>query len=211
MSSKPIDSLLFDVDGTIWDSTFVICKAWNAVLAGNGYGMIHLTADDLKREFGKPLDVIADDLIPSVPLADRKNILAQWVEHQAACILTDPPLIYEGLEEALAQLSKKYPLFVVSNSQVGYIESMFDVTGLGKYFVDHVCNGDTGLAKDGNITYMAEKHHLQNPAYIGDIQGDYLATRKAGVDFIYAAYGFGEVPVYEYRIDKPLDLLKLDF
>ncbi len=200
---------MFDVDGTIWDSTGPICRAWNKVLAKNGFPSTILTPDRLKKEFGKPLDVIGDDLLPEIPSAKRTAILNQWITVQAECILTDVPDLYEGLEEALEKLSEKYPLFVISNSSKGYIESLYEVTGLDKYFRDHVCNGDTGLPKDGNIRYMTEKHSLLHPAYVGDIQGDYEASRKAGAYFIHAAYGFGDVSDWDLRIDKPLDLLKL--
>lgn len=209
MSMHPIDSLMFDVDGTIWDSTFVIARAWTKVLADHGYGSIILTADQLKHEFGKPLSDIADDLLPEIESQDRQKILDEWIIVQANCLQFDPPTLYDGLEATLQELSSRYQLFVISNAQVGYIENLFKVTGIGKYFVDHVCNGDTGLSKAGNITYIAEKYGLKHPAYIGDIQGDYLSTREAGVDFIYAAYGFGDVAEYEYRINCPADLLKI--
>lgn len=35
---------------------------------------------------------------------------------------------------------------------------------------------------------------------MGDIQGDYEASKKAGVGFIHAAYGFGSVPEAQHKI-----------
>ena len=31
------DGIIFDVDGTLWDSTPVVEKAWNRALKDNGY------------------------------------------------------------------------------------------------------------------------------------------------------------------------------
>ena len=39
--------------------------------------------------------------------------------------------------------------------------------------------------------------------------GDYLSCKKAGIPFVFASYGFGEVSDPDYRIDKPMDLVSL--
>jgi phosphoglycolate phosphatase len=39
--------------------------------------------------------------------------------------------------------------------------------------------------------------------------GDYKATKEAGLPFIHAAYGFGEVPDADYVVNAPLDLLNI--
>ena len=38
-------------------------------------------------------------------------------------------------------------------------------------------------------------HHdqIKDPVYVGDIEGDYEASKEAGVKFIHAAYGFGTI------------------
>ena len=41
---------------------------------------------------------------------------------------------------------------------------------------------------------IAERNHLKHPVYVGDTIGDYNACQEAGVPFVFAAYGFGEVP-----------------
>ena len=38
-----------------------------------------------------------------------------------------------------------------------------------------------------------ERNGLKNPVYVGDTSGDAKSAKDAGIDFIYAAYGFGEV------------------
>ena len=74
----------------------------------------------------------------------------------------------KGLKIPLRELSKRYPLFVVSNCQAGYIELVFEKTGLGKYFTGHLLPGDTGEAKAANIQTIAKKYELKAPVYVGD-------------------------------------------
>ena len=54
------------------------------------------------------------------------------------------------------------------------------------------------------------KYGIPSAAYVGDIEGDRLAAEKAGIDFIWAAYGFGSVEHYAQRLDTPADLIRLD-
>ena len=51
--------IIFDVDGTLWDTTDVVAKAWNQAVASAGIEAKHITGEILKREFGKPMNVIA--------------------------------------------------------------------------------------------------------------------------------------------------------
>ncbi len=184
------DGLIFDVDGTLWDSTKVVADAWNPVFARSGFAPF-LTPDILKKEFGKPLEVILEGLLPEAPADLRSEMLEQLYEVENDCLASAPPAPYAGLEDTLRQLYGRIPMYVVSNCQAGYIESFYAATGLGHYFDDHLCPGDTGKLKANNIRTIARRYGLMRGAYIGDIQGDCDATREAGLSFIWAAYGFG--------------------
>ena len=67
----------------------------------------------------------------------------------------------------------------------------------------------TGLTKGENIKLIIERNNLINSIYVGDTDGDLKASRFAGIPFIYARYGFGEVKEYDYVIDSFDELLKL--
>ena len=53
--------------------------------------------------------------------------------------------------------------------------------------------GRTGKQKWENIRLVVERNHLQRPVYVGDTAMDQEAAQKAGVPFLHAAYGFGDV------------------
>ena len=63
----PFDGIIFDVDGTVWDSTPVVEQAWNRALEEAGYAA-RVTALRLKSLFGLTW-------IRSLPISFRKRIV----------------------------------------------------------------------------------------------------------------------------------------
>ena len=200
-----MDSIIFDIDGTIWNSTDVVAVAWNEILEKEGLD-IRVTADQLKGLFGRLLPDIAKAIMPELDEAEQLRIIDLCCQEEHELLRKKGAPVYEGLEDTLKELKKRYPLFVV---QAGYIELVFEKTRLGKYFTGHLCPGDTGEAKAANIQSIAKKYQLKAPVYVGDTFGDYQACLEAGVPFVFASYGFGQVDTPDYRIEKPADLLKL--
>lgn len=204
-----MDSIIFDVDGTLWNSTKIVAKAWtDYLLQKEGMDLI-ITPEKLMTLFGRPLPDIAKSLFPDSAENERLRLINACCNAEHAALLQQCAPLYEGLEETLQILSRKYPLFIVSNCQAGYIEIFLKTTGFGHYFQDHVCHGDNNKDKGDNITLIIERHQLKSPIYVGDTMGDYEACQKSGVPFVFASYGFGSVPAPDAVIQKPLDLTRL--
>ena len=62
-----IDSIIFDVDGTLWDSTDIVAKAWNQVISQKTNRPANLTGKDLKKLFGRLLEDIAAVIFANEP------------------------------------------------------------------------------------------------------------------------------------------------
>ena len=110
-------------------------------------------------------------------------------------------ILYPQLAETLETLAKDYALFVVSNSQDGYVQAFLDWSGL-RCFRDYEMAGRTGLDKGENIRLVMARNGVNRAVYVGDTQGDADAAKKAGVPLIFAAYGFGRVADAEYVIQE---------
>ena len=59
-----IKHLIFDLDGTLWNTTKVSADAYNDALRKDGRCDLVITTQHIKNEFGKSLQAIADDLFP---------------------------------------------------------------------------------------------------------------------------------------------------
>ena len=188
---KP-ESLIFDIDGTLWDSRSIIVEGYNQVLTAAGHEDLCVTAEDLKRLFGKTMKEIADIMLTSLPEEERYPLMEKCIDTGDARLLNDPCDIgYPGVKETLEELHKRYRLFIVSNSQLGYPETTMEKLGITHLFQGHLCFGNTGTDKGTTIRILMEQHGIENAVYIGDTQGDYEAAVKAGLPFVWATFGFG--------------------
>ncbi len=186
------DSIILDVDGTIWNTTGIVADAWNLAFDKFFPQVPHVTADILKGQFGKPMDVIADNLFPMLTQTEKNSLMEKCCEYEQKALLENTTNItYNKVVETIKKLSGIIPVFIVSNCQSGYIEVVMQKNGITEYIKDFECFGNTGLLKDENIRLIVKRNGLKAPVYVGDTQGDYEACKKADVPFIWAAYGFG--------------------
>lgn len=204
-----MDSILFDLDGTMWDSTRPAAIVWKEIASKNPDITDEITDKRLKSLYGLPLEDIARGLFQSVSEEVALDTMEECVKAQCPYLAQHGGILLGAIEETLQVLAKKYRLVIVSNCKSGYIESFLTAHKLGQYFTDHCCPGETGLLKADNIKIVMERNHLKEAIYVGDTEGDGIAAHEAGLDFIYARYGFGEATKYEYVIDSFEELPEL--
>lgn len=204
------ESLIFDIDGTLWDSRALVAEGYNIQLAKEGLTHLAVNAELFRPLFGKVMTEIADIIFPSIPAPERYALMERCMDTENEYLKANPCRIgYPGVRETMETLSKTHRLFIVSNSQQGYPALCIEKLGLTELIQGHLCFGDTGTSKGKTIRALMEKHGITDCAYIGDTQGDYEATVEAGVPFIWAAYGFGTPEGFDHKIDSFTELLTL--
>ena len=209
MNMIKTDGVIFDVDGTLWDSTDVVKDAWNRAFIDSGYEDPKITADRLKGLFGLPMEDIIKDVFPEGTKEEIAKLTPVIYGNEDRYLDEHGGKLYPKIIETIEKLSAKVPVFIVSNCQEGYIELFMRKTGCEAFIKDHLCPGDTGLLKADNIRKIVEDHGLKAPVYVGDTVMDRDACDKAGCPFIYARYGFGDVDGAEYVIDSPEELVEM--
>lgn len=200
------DGVIFDLDGTLWDSCRVVAESWAGTLRRH-YGAEQVpTTEDARSIMGMTAAGIAAKLFSRY--GERAmEVCLHCMAEEIDYITEHSGDVFPGVEQTLSALSEKYPLFIVSNCQAGYIECFFKATGLGRYIKDKECEGSTGLNKAENIALICRRHGLKKPLYIGDTAGDEKSARAARCSFVHAAYGFGEVEAPDAVINSPAELL----
>lgn len=186
------NGIIFDMDGTLWDSAREVALSWNQVVVKKG--LPPLTDQDLARVMGLPMDKLARALFPHMEAQASYDLMDECVLVENDYLEEHGALLYPGVEETLHRLRHSYPLYIVSNCQNGYIEAFLAHYGFEPLFDDIQCYGCNRKQKGENIRILAERNGLTQAVYVGDIEGDYHASEEAGTQFIHAAYGFGTLP-----------------
>ena len=184
------DGVLFDLDGTLWDSCRVVAESWGETLRRLDPAAICPDTGDVRGIMGMTAPQIAQTLFSRYG-EDAERVCMQCINEETDYITPRGGELYPALKETLAALSAHVPLFIVSNCLDGYIQCFLTSSGLGGYFRDFECEGSTGLSKAENIALLCRRHGLRHPVYVGDTRSDESSARAAGCAFIHAAYGFG--------------------
>jgi HAD superfamily hydrolase (TIGR01549 family) len=178
-------ALLFDLDGTIWDS-----YPWYARI--------------LAEEVGQPEVSILDQLRRGqsiVHLLRAYRVSGSRLTHRAA----ELPL-FPGAREALNELDRRgVPKGVVTSLPGRLAEPFLDGLRLSASFLVVVHAGNCHALKPDPRPLLAALDRLGIPAaedifYVGDMPSDGRAAARAGLAFAWAAYGYGSSRPPEARV-----------
>lgn len=199
--------IIFDVDGTLWDSAKPVAESWTLMLERRYPELARIiTSDDMYRNMGKTMDAIGADLFPGLAPDKRDEVMDACMRYENEYLADHPGVTYPNMKETLAALSREYGLYIVSNCQEGYIEALMAACGIASYISDTECFGATGRPKGDNIRLVMERNGLKKCLYVGDTAMDQEAAGKAGIPFVFASYGFGQASGAEAVIGSLAEL-----
>ncbi|WP_395804642.1 HAD family hydrolase [Daejeonella sp.] len=198
--NKP-DSLIFDLDGTLWDALDTYLESWN--LGAQAENLTRtFTRDDLHYVMGWERSNVLDHMFPGTSKLRQEEIYKTINEFRLKIMPQMGGVLYEGVREGLIKLSEKYQLFIVSNCPANLIVEFMKWADLEQYITDEMAHGVNSMPKHHNIKLLVEKHQLKKPIYIGDTHGDSIETRKADLPFVLVTYGFGTSDDYDLKFDN---------
>ena len=211
MSNKiKTDGVILDIDGTLWDSTEIVADAWVEAFKMAGVKEYEITPDILKGLFGRPMNEIAEVLMPNESPEKRAEVSTNCYHLEDRYLEKSKcDIFYNGVVDGITKLADKTAVYIVSNCQKGYIELVMKKGGFESSISDYESYGNTGYGKAYNLRLLADRNHLKAPVYIGDTEGDRQACEEAGVPFIWAGYGFGKPISYIEKLNRFEDILDL--
>ena len=190
------NSVIFDMDGTLWDSVDNIAKSWNMVCRKYPDAKeTVITRENLLALMGQTMDKFETALMPSTMSGERAHELVEecmqfeneYLRRHGGRLLGDVASVFAALKE------KGVGIYIVSNCQSGYIEAFLTHYHLEHLVDDIECYGNTNRGKAENLKLLLARNEMESCVYLGDTQGDCDACREAGVPFVWASYGFGTV------------------
>lgn len=195
-----LDSLIFDMDGTLWDAVDSYVLAWNEGAKIENIDRT-FTRADLDHVMGWERGKVLPYMFPDKTRVEQDRIYETINNCRMAIIPKHGGVLYDGVREGVIKLALQYKLFIVSNCPKGLIVQFMDWAGLNEYFVDEMAHGVNSMPKSHNINLLMEKHGLKNSFYIGDTHGDSLDSRTAKIPFAFVSYGFGATEDYDLKFE----------
>lgn len=195
------DSLIFDMDGTLWNAVAAYTECWNEALRRTGINRT-VTEKELSRYMGMEITEIMRKSVPGLTPQQMETLYRVVFEIQDEYLPELGGKLYPGVREGIPLLSTKYKILMLSNSEKNGIKNFLEYSGLGPYITDSVTFGDNYKNKAGNMHLLKERNCLRYPVYIGDTDGDRKQTEAAGLPFVFVSYGFGETDRYTLAFDE---------
>jgi phosphoglycolate phosphatase len=194
------DSVIFDLDGTLWDASVACLFAWKKSLEQCGYETTLVSRQAIKKFSGLPVETVIFQYFTFIQKSDKEKLLRCFRENEPRYMLSMGGRLFPHVWKTLQLMCMQKKLFVVSNCQSGYIENFILKKRFTNVFTGLKSSGETGLPKDKNIKSIIHEYKLVSAVYVGDTQWDYEASQKNRIPFIHAQYGFGTVENTVYTI-----------
>jgi phosphoglycolate phosphatase len=196
---KP-DSLIFDMDGTLWDAVDTYASSWNLTFEKLA---IKRTIDrtELMGLMGMEGKKLTKVLMPDFDDDKAYGVYMNVNETRRQILPASGGNMYPGVVEGIRLLATKYKLFVLSNCAVGIIPLFISWAGITDDITDYIAYGETLMPKHHNMHLLIDKHQLESPVYVGDTQGDADETHLAGLPFVFVSYGFGKTDDYTHKFN----------
>ncbi|MBQ8859758.1 MAG: HAD family hydrolase [Ruminococcus sp.] len=196
-----MNAIIFDLDGTLWDTSDVVVRIWNEVLSVK-CPKLKMTKEIMASLMGKNKAQFMDDFFVGVEKDEAEKLISEIFLHEQEYLIQHGAKMYDGVIETLNILKKKYKLAIVSNCQSGYLNAFLTHYSLKEILTDFECAGSSPLSKGDNIKLVLKRNNIDNAIFVGDTKSDEVASFEAGVPFVYASYGFGEVDNYNAKISS---------
>jgi phosphoglycolate phosphatase len=208
----PIKLIIFDLDGTLVDTSRDITNALNYAL--KPYGLKDLTVEDTIKMVGEGITRLIEKILGDGKSKIEDEVIKRFLEYYSEH-LVDYSSIYPHVRETLEKLDS-YKKAVISNKREYLSTKLLEKLDLLKYF-DLIIGSDTVAERKPSpvpVIYVFTRLGVTpyESMIVGDSNYDIEAGRKAGVKTVAVTYGYRERQYLmnaDYMIDSMVDLLSL--
>lgn len=205
----PFQTIGFDLDGTLLDTSGDLAATLNRVLAEDGRPVLPL--DRVLSMVGRGVHTLLEQAVAATGGGDAAvaaRLYPRFVETYAAHN-AEHSRLYPGVLDALDALAAQgITLAVVTNKLEALTLPLLEATGLLPRFAT-VIGGDTlgpGTAKPSPAPILEMVRRCGGPAaFVGDSIYDVQAAQAAGVPVIACSFGFSQVPVTTLGAEAVID------
>lgn len=190
----PIKLIIFDLDGTLIDSSRDITDAINYAI--RPYGLSPLTTKDTIKLVGEGISRLIEKLLSNTPFPGneevRKTVMDRFLEYYSNHLL-DNTRDYPGVRYTLERLGD-YKKAVISNKREALSRRILEGLGLSNFFDSIIGSDSTPVKKPSPLPILKVLAELdvkpQEAIMVGDSNLDIEAGRAAGLRTVSVTYGY---------------------
>ncbi len=201
-------AVIFDLDGTLWDTSDIVVDIWNEVLSEK-CPSLKMTKEIMSSLMGKNKAQFMDDFFVGIEKGEAERLIMEIFSHEQEYLRVHGATMYDGIIDTLNILKENYKLAIVSNCQSGYLDAFLTHYNLKDMLTDYICAGSSPLTKGENIKLAIKRNGFDKAIFVGDTKSDMEAASDAHIPFVYASYGFGEVDRCDAAIEKFADIIEV--
>lgn len=201
-------AIIFDLDGTLWDTSDTVVDIWNEVLSKKRPQYV-MTKEIMSSLMGKNQAQFVDEFFTGLEKSEADVLIKEIFAHEQVYLRQKGANMYPDVINTLCKLKDKYMLAIVSNCQSGYLDAFLTYYGLKDILTDYESAGNTGLSKGENIRLVMDRNNIDSAIYVGDTLSDQKGAKEAQIPFVYASYGFGESNDFAEKIDEFSQIIKV--
>ena len=203
--------IIFDADGTIWDSEKDVFLAFNHTLKNNGNKEI------TKEEFQKLAGLDLEEMFKRVLTKNKQTLANEYVKKYREYYIdgghyADETTLFENVKETLEKLKgQKFSMVIASGKPKRILDKMVEYFHLNEFELV-LGTGESHFKPKPDpeiLNYIM--HHLnvskEEAVMIGDTKADVMAGKNAGIDTIAVTYGYEKIDILRnvkptYMIDN---------
>ncbi len=178
---------IFDLDGVLIDSEKMMNHAWTICQLEHN---LDQPFSEYFKHIGKPFK----DIMKELNVENACQVKSTY--DKASLDLMDEFLVfYPEVENTLKKLKQGYKIAVVTSKTAERTKVILDKLDVEFDYVVSPKSGLRGKPAPDQILFCLAMLNVdpKDAVYVGDMQVDYDASRRAGTSFIHATYGYGNV------------------
>ena len=184
-----LETLIFDLDGTISDPFIGISRSVNYALEALNFEPVD--SERVRPHIGPPLDEIFETLLGEQPVDVMRQLVDKYRERYADVGFAENAM-YPEISTVIAELARSgYRLGICTSKRADYARAIVELFGLGEHF-SFVDGGDIGVSKIGQIAALIDNGlSAEGAAMIGDRSVDIDAGNCNELTSVGVLWGFG--------------------
>lgn len=184
--------ILFDLDGTLWETTDITLNGINYIC--DKYKVHHVTREQVCKCMGLQTEEAANIFFSDLELDLACKIIDESIEYNSDILNEEGGNIYNNVYNTIVNLSNKYDIYIVSNTNnPKYIESFLNKSNLKDNIKGYIAAAQLKIPKSEAIKKIIKDYNIAKAVYVGDTIKDKESASEANIPFIYAEYGFGDI------------------